>query len=231
MRLGLILGLTVCVAGGTAHADAKSDALEDLRKHIYFSYQWLKVLERLEPAEDGLAAIERIGAAERQLEDAVECARKVDKAIAAEVPPDQTMVVANGLKNHQKKTITVGEVKASICDPLKAAAETKIAAYEAVIEASLAPFRKALKGDKFEVWEDKFGLYAHAGSVGGGDLIEPEDYAGANVWFAGFTFDNAECASGKGWKLTRYEFDKKGKLKGTREQDGCGAEAPASAYK
>jgi hypothetical protein len=195
---------------------AQMSSLDEVRSFLYYSDGWLASLTKYDQA--GFSP-----GAETALRNAKACLEKWDAADAYGNKPTAELKLG-------KRSITLGDVKPKLCEPLKAGAEKELARIAAARDAAMVPFRKALAGDKLEVWEEQFGLEAHAAGKGGTDIETPQEYAAASLWFAGFSSDDSGCPSGKRYTLRRYQFKGNTLAGKPTESTGCG-EAPASAYR
>jgi hypothetical protein len=106
-------------------------------------------------------------------------------------------------------------------------------AYHAASQAAVAPFRKLLKNDKWDLWS-YYGPsdLARYNGPGGDELHTAEQHAKANVWFYVTYGDPGEgdrCAQ-QVWTVTRYQFDKQQKIAKKTEKKYCG-EPPLKIYK
>jgi len=106
-------------------------------------------------------------------------------------------------------------------------------AYAAANEAAIAPFKKLLKNDKWDLWSYYGpGELARYDGPGGVELHTAQEHAKANVWFYVSYGDPGEgdsCAQ-QVWTVTRYQFDKKQKISKKTEKRYCG-EPPLKIYK
>jgi hypothetical protein len=193
---------------------ARTVSLDVLRDDAFYFESWNKTLANPDLTD-----------ATTPLFEANQCATLADSAVAYGNPPEAEVKLA-------KSTVKLGDFKATVCEPVRAAAQKIMDAAAAERDAAMAPFRKLLKGDKLAVWEETFGLDARGTGVGGVDLETPEDFAKANVWFTSYSGEDGGCAVGSSWHLYRYKF-KGSKLVGGKptEKTGCGTSPPAKAYR
>jgi hypothetical protein len=142
------------------------------------------------------------------------CIEAYDAAIKAGVPPSEPTKAAD-------LPGTLEEVRKTWCDTGKAEFEGKD-------DKRTAPYKKALKNDKLSMWQK------YSSSLilpNGGDAVNPDKLAAANVWFVD-TSPQKVCLNGGAQVHTvhRYEFNRDQKLTKTTDEDFCGR-PPAAAYK
>jgi hypothetical protein len=147
------------------------------------------------------------------------CMAAVDTVLASGVAPARPVTVDDD------EPIALSEIKAHYCAPLADAIKKKNDAIAAEMEALIAPYRKALKGDKLdlllrrELWSmETFGKGCRT-------LHGPADFAKAKVWYEILVDDNGVLPV---WTTRAYIF-KGDKLSGQKERRGRGSNPPSSA--
>jgi hypothetical protein len=199
---------------------AKRVSLDLARDTTYYMDGWV----------DKLTGDNAMTYAEEALISATKCTAAVDTAVAYGNGADATVEISAGKRS--TKTIKLGDIKATLCEPIRAAAQKLLDAAEAAEEAEMEPYKKVLKGDKWTVWEESFGLEVRGTGVGGVDLETPQEFAKAKVWFTSYHGEDSGCAVGESWHLYKWKF-KGNKLVGGKptEKAGCGSSPPTKAYR
>jgi len=206
--------------------------LGDLRKYCATAEQGSWALAAAGAAENALGvykewlgpkAIADQGERENQMgliaKAAQRCSAAVKGALAAGVPADRELEVDGD-------DIALGELEARACKPLAEAIAKLQAEVAARREAIIAPFRKALKGDKLalvlerEMWAPGF-----AYGKGCRELKGAADFARASTWYEILIDTNGLLPR---WTTRAYIF-KGDKLTGKKERTGRGSDAPSKA--
>jgi len=137
------------------------------------------------------------------------CNEAVDAAEAVGVPASAKV-----------GTTTFGKARATYCEPIDAKVAAILAAKQAAWEAQMAPYTKALKGDKLDLvmkWgPDWYGKGCKL-------LRTAKQLAKAKVWYA-ISVDTSGVEPR--WTTRAYQF-KGNALKGTKDRSGWGNDAPA----
>ncbi len=147
------------------------------------------------------------------------CSAAVQGALAAGVPGSRELSVRGD-------KIALGDLEAHACKPLAEAIAKLQAEVAARREAIIAPFRKALKGDKLalvlerEMWAPGF-----AYGKGCRELKGAADFARASTWYEILIDTNGLLPR---WTTRAYIF-KGDKLTGKKERTGRGSDAPSKA--
>ena len=185
-----LIGL--CTLRGPASADATPDvgeavrALDEPEKDI----EWMELNE--DAGLDQAAS----GNGDRLIADGRRCFEDVERLIAQHVPTDARFTV-------RAQTLTLGEAKAKICEPLAAKAATWdasiAAAKDGATDKAAAPYKAiGVTGDRLDlmVRHDGYAMYA----VGGRELTSPKAKKAAPVIFELLGDSHSD------WTLRRYQF-------------------------
>jgi hypothetical protein len=134
------------------------------------------------------------------------CQDTVAQLLDGDLSPDEL------LKPSEGAAVKLGEMKATVCDPLHDA-------FKVVRDAELAPLRAVLKGDKLALAEEAFprGFYIKSGE----STEDPNLLAKNAVWFEVLQGSDATCLDPV-YTYRRYQFDKAGKIVKRGEKRYCG---------
>jgi len=191
---------------------ARPDVLQ-LQTVLNAAANWLKKAPSVQSeasAKQGLdhPASAQAGVMQEQVEP---CHDAIKKAVAAGVAPTSHLQVPTG-------DITLDEADAKVCDALDTAAKAINAIEEAKLAALLAPYKKALKGDRLNTFIDRKMIFDDIYGPGGGSLDTPAKLVAAKAWFIVLSGD-----IGLGIKtvtVRRYLFSGN-KLGSVTERTGC----------
>jgi hypothetical protein len=144
-----------------------------------------------------------------------DCSVSVKAALDGGVPADQ---VIEGRWGPSLGPLSDGE---AACEQLRAAAQGAIDAAAAAAEAYLVPYKKALKGDKLELW-----MYYQEGFYAKGckPLTEPAALAKAKVWYKILVDDNGLVPQ---WTTRQYKFKGNKLVVDGKERTGRGSFPPS----
>jgi hypothetical protein len=164
----------------------------------------------------------------KQLADEVaRCKQIVDDAVAGGVPPTDVLELQDH-KNVPAK-ILISEAKAKICQTYADVTAKLWENASKAEEASMAPYKKALKGDRWKVFAEHGFININPRGVGGVVLNTPEALTRSPLWCETLGDDNNPLRPT--WKTRCYRF--KGNTLAGRpvERTGRGKYPPNSAYK
>jgi len=161
------------------------------------------------PKEDGKLA----------LENGKTCIDKIDEAVSKGLSEATVVETYKG-----KMTIT--EARA-MCVKVRDAGQKVFGDLTATEEAQYEPFRKALSGDKLNLYNDrlkKYKLYGVSGKV----LKTPDQYRDSDLW----------CTTGVNregvvpvWSVDCWHFKGMTKVGSVENRTGAGDQAPSSAFR
>jgi tetratricopeptide (TPR) repeat protein len=127
------------------------------------------------------------------------CNEAVDKALSTGISKKTNIELNTG------DSVTLGTAKKDVCARLSAAIDSAQAEIDARVEAArqaeLAPYKKALKGDKLRLLDEYnlFRIYIYG--KGGETLSTPKELAKAKLWFIVSTSNHDTK-----WTMRRYQF-------------------------
>ena len=147
------------------------------------------------------------------------CVKQVKNALQLGAP-SETVIKVKAL------TVTLAQAEVKGCGvvlPVIAAAKAKAAG---ATSATFAPYRKALRGDKWRTFKRKKMMHFRVYGRSGRYLSSPRAFAASSVWF-----ERLRSGSSRRWAMRRYKFDRKNRLVGTRTLTGAGRTPPSRAYR
>jgi hypothetical protein len=146
----------------------------------------------------------------------VTLADNCDKAVATltgQMPPDWT------IKN-SRRHLQLNQVKARLCEPLRQAAQKRLDADQQKQTARLAPFRKALSGDKLRIFERLQMWNESLVTSGGQPISSPEELARASSWYQ--TLSGPDSQGNPSWTSRGWYFEGMELKRGPIERNGSG---------
>jgi hypothetical protein len=123
--------------------------------------------------------------------------------------------------------LPLGEIQAKICTPARKVVEAALKAMQSADDEKLAPYRKALSGDKLALWEKYCKTGASTYGKGRRELTTPAQFAKAPAWYW-YTRDNSGIVPR--WEVTGYRFKGMKKVGGVYKKSGTGNDPPGSAF-
>lgn len=146
------------------------------------------------------------------------CVGGVERSLALGAAPTDVIRVGD-LSLQLKDVVEHG------CGLVKQVKQEAANAAEAAEEAKFAPYKKALRKDKWRVFVDYKMINFRVYGRGGKELRTPTDLAGAGVWF-----EILNSGSRYHWAMRRFKF-RKNKLVSTKKITGKGPQPPSRAYR
>ena len=154
------------------------------------------------------------------------CRKVIAKALAAGVPGDIKIKA-------EKRIVALGQADALVCSKLESEldklAKLDKARTKAKRAATLAPYKKALKGTRFVVFERKELWDLEVRGIGGKLLNSPRKLARARAWFV-ISNPPRDSRGRASWRVRGYFF-RGNKLAKKTEKTGLGRTPPANAYR
>jgi hypothetical protein len=123
--------------------------------------------------------------------------------------------------------LPLGEIQAKVCGPARKVVEGALKKMQSADDEKLAPFRKALSGDKLATWEKYCKTGASTYGKGGRELTTPAQFAKAPAWYW-YTRDKSGIVPR--WEVSGYRFKGMKKVGGVYKKSGTGNDPPASAF-
>lgn len=201
--------------------------LGQIRDHCKAKFASLRVVSARWGIEEVIAATERLRTIRKPHAHSTvaaklaydKCVKQVEQSLALGASPS-TPLVAKQLK------LTLGTARAKGCGMILPAIAAVKAKANAAVAAKFAPYKRALRGDKWRVFKRynmiHFRVFGYRGRV----LSTPRKLARARVWF-----EILNTGKYRRWAMRRFQFNRRGRLVSKRTVRGRGHRPPRRAYR
>jgi hypothetical protein len=146
------------------------------------------------------------------------CVAGVKRTLALGAPKSEKIEV-------EGHTMTLGEATEKGCGIVKTAIEAATKKAEKAHAAKYAPYKKALRGDKWKVFMKYKMITFRVRGRGGRELSTPRKLARSSVWF-----ERLRSRSYRRWRMKRFKF-RGNRLVSVRIVSGRGRIPPSRAYR
>jgi hypothetical protein len=166
-------------------------------------------------------------------EEAKSCSARVAEALAAGAAADAPIEfyhydakIEGAARDGASSTLPLGDVDAKVCKPALALADGAVKSILAAAAAALAPYLKALSGDKLKIFKARGLLGYVVRGPGGRVLTTPEDFRDATAWY---TCGLDSTGAWPTWSVDGWRF-KGMKLDGKYSKSGVGTDYPRGVF-